>query len=173
MVFTISFITLTKEKIRNDQKPMRTLTNDVPGRILMNTSWTISSPIEVTSFREMNVGNYEFVTTIHMLLIEPHWKWTALTGFDLSPPAALPLRTHHSYQHLCLQAHIDVRTRVRRQRCALQAQAPLWVVGVHTHKHGDGCVHTLPATFSPWNPSRRPFQQYTDPSLLNSFTAPR
>lgn len=150
MVFTISFITLTKEKIRNDQKPMRTLTNDVPGRILMNTSWTISSPTWVSSFREMNVGNYEFVTTICMLLIEPRWKWTALTGFDLSPPAALPLRTHNSYQHLCLQAHMDVRTRMRRQRCALQAWAPLWVVGVHTHRHREMGVYTLCPLLSPY-----------------------
>lgn len=34
---TISYITMTKEKIGNIQKPMRTLRNDVPRRIVMDT----------------------------------------------------------------------------------------------------------------------------------------
>lgn len=34
---TISYIAMTKEKIGNIQKPMRTLKNDVPRRIVMDT----------------------------------------------------------------------------------------------------------------------------------------
>ena len=52
------FITLTNEKIRTSQTLMRTLKNDVPARILMNTyrDHAQSHGLSGTPHREMWVG---------------------------------------------------------------------------------------------------------------------